>query len=319
MQYTFCLIHTTLQTCIDKKTLSEGKKIHFHISDRIPTLATDTFLQNKIFSMHDKCGSVADARKVFNIITEPDGVSWNMIIAAYRRHRIPQEALTLFHQMQQMPVQPDQFTLSGYAQNGILDEALRLFNEMPQPNVVSWTAIIAGYAQNEFAERALEIIILSACAKLAAFEQGYVQNGLVNKAVEVYKQMQLASVMPDEATFASILPACAKLGALEQGKEFHQRIIKNGILWNLVTNALIYMYAKCGTMYKARQLFDNMSQSDVVSWNAMIEGYAMNGYTEDALKLFELMKHSGTKPDRVIDHTHKRKSSMQSWRNCRGR
>ncbi|GLJ14093.1 hypothetical protein SUGI_0225880 [Cryptomeria japonica] len=83
-----------------------------------------------------------------------------------------------------MPVQPDQFTLSGYAQNGILDEALRLFNEMPQPNVVSWTAIIAGYAQNEFAERALEIIILSACAKLAAFEQGYVQNGLVNKAVE---------------------------------------------------------------------------------------------------------------------------------------
>ncbi|XP_057869036.2 pentatricopeptide repeat-containing protein At1g08070, chloroplastic isoform X2 [Cryptomeria japonica] len=431
-----------LQTCIDKKALSEGKKIHFHISERIPTLATDTFVQNKIISMYDKCGSVVDARKVFNLITEPDGVSWNMIIAAYRRHGIHQEALALFHQMQQLPVQPDRFTLSGvlpvcaklaslkhglqihgniirhgfqsdvvlmntlidmyvkcktiekarkvfdkmhntsvvswtamitgYAQSGILDEASRLFHEMPQPNVVSWTAIIAGYAQNEFAERAMAIFkqmlltsvkpdestfacILSACAKLAALEQGteihqkiiesgfsqdvvvvtalvdmyskcgsikkankmfdkmpqrnivswntmvvgYVQNGLVNKAVEVYKQMQLASVMPDEATFASILPACAKIGALEQGMEFHQRIIKNGILSNLVTNALIYMYAKCGNIFKARELFDNMSQSDVVSWNAMIEGYAMNGYIKDALKLFELMKHSGTKPDRV--------------------
>ncbi|KAH9293984.1 hypothetical protein KI387_040811, partial [Taxus chinensis] len=41
--------------------------------------------------------------------------------------------------------------------SGVLDEALILFNKMPQRDVVSWTAIIAGCAQNGHAEKALEI------------------------------------------------------------------------------------------------------------------------------------------------------------------
>ncbi|XP_059066135.1 pentatricopeptide repeat-containing protein At2g13600-like [Cryptomeria japonica] len=58
------------------------------------------------------------------------------------------------------------------------------------------------------------------------------------------------------------------------------------------------MYAKCGSLNTARQLFDKLHQRNVISWNVMIAGYAENGFCKDALKLFELM-HSGTHPDRV--------------------
>ncbi|KAH9293625.1 hypothetical protein KI387_041172, partial [Taxus chinensis] len=51
--------------------------------------------------------------------------------------------------------------------------------------------------------------------------------------------------------------------------------------------------------YTRHELFDKMPQRDVVSWTAMIAGYAQNGFCKDALKLFELMKHSGTYPDHV--------------------
>ncbi|KAH9293985.1 hypothetical protein KI387_040812, partial [Taxus chinensis] len=129
---------------------------------------------------------------------------------------------------------------------------------------------------------------------------GYAQNGLVEKSLESFKEMQLAGIKPDSSTFASILPACVKLGDLEQGIEIHQKIIESGFFVGyVVVNALIDMYAKCGSIQKARKLFDKMHHPNVVSWNAMIAGYAMHGYSKDALKLFELMKHSGTNPDHV--------------------
>jgi pentatricopeptide repeat protein len=65
-------------------------------------------------------------------------------------------------------------------------------------------------------------------------------------------------------------------------------------LWQM---PLIDMYAKCGSIEKARELFDKMHQRDVVSWTAMIAGYAMHGCGKEALKLFEQMKHSGMNPE----------------------
>ncbi|KAH9314970.1 hypothetical protein KI387_023597, partial [Taxus chinensis] len=54
-----------------------------------------------------------------------------------------------------------------------------------------------------------------ACAKMGALEQGYAQNGLAEKALEAFMQMQLAGVKPDSVTFASILPSRGKIGAFE--------------------------------------------------------------------------------------------------------
>ncbi|XP_057815481.1 pentatricopeptide repeat-containing protein At4g30700 [Cryptomeria japonica] len=501
-----------LQVCIARKALSEGKQIHSHINKRGFTLATDTFLQNTLFNMYEKCGSLVDARNVFYHNIEPDVFSWNVIITAYRNNGFPQEAFTTFCQMQRTDVQPDHFTFSAilpvcaslaslkhglqihgriircgflsnvivmntlmdmyakcgrmenarevfdrmtlrdviswnaiiseYAQHGHIEKALEIFKQMqstgvkpnsstlasilpvcakmgdldqgmeihqkimenrtlsdvvvltalidmyakcgsilkayelfekiPQRNVVSWNAMIVGYAQNGFVEKSLETFeqmrlvgvksdlstfasILPACAKMGALQQGmdihqiviksgflsdavvvtalidmyvkcghiqkahklfdympqrdmvswtaiisgYTHAGLVDKALEIFKQMQFTGVKPDTPTFASILPACAKLGALAQGMEIHQRVIESGFVSDVVVTALMDMYAKCGIIQKAVKLFKKMHHPGVVSWNAIIAGHAMHGYSKDAFELFELMKHSGTNPDHV--------------------
>jgi len=52
-------------------------------------------------------------------------------------------------------------------------------------------------------------------------------------------------------------------------------IIKRGFLSDLsVGNALIVMYAKCGNIAQAWEVFNELSKADVVSWNSMIAGYA---------------------------------------------
>jgi len=86
---------------------------------------------------------------------------------------------------------------------------------------------------------------------------GYAQNGQSAEALKCFQQMQKAVVKADPKTFASVLPACANLAALEQGMEIHGEIIRHGFQSVvLVENALVDMYAKCGSIEKARNLFD---------------------------------------------------------------
>ncbi|XP_059068264.1 pentatricopeptide repeat-containing protein CRR2, chloroplastic-like [Cryptomeria japonica] len=105
-----------LQTFILKNALSQGKEVHSFIVHRGFAFATRKPFHNKLIFMYVKCGSLVDARKVFDQMKERDIISWNTIITAYRRHGYPQEAVTLFHHMQQTGLQPDQFTLPTYCQ-----------------------------------------------------------------------------------------------------------------------------------------------------------------------------------------------------------
>ncbi|XP_059067676.1 pentatricopeptide repeat-containing protein At2g13600-like [Cryptomeria japonica] len=252
-----------LQTFIASNTFSEGNQIHSDINDRGYTFAARTLLQNTLINMYDKCGNLVDAWKVFDHMAELNVFSWNMIIAAYGRHGLPQVALTLFRRMQLTGVQPNQFTfaniLPSCSKTGALEQGM------------------------EIHQRIME---------------GYTQNGLDENALEIFKQMQVAGVKPNSTTFASIVPACAQLRLLKQGMALHQRIIESGLLVDVVVvTALIDMYAKCGSIQKAHKLFDKMPQQNVVTWTAVIAGYTQNGLVEKALETFMQMQLTGIVPD----------------------
>jgi pentatricopeptide repeat protein len=66
-----------------------------------------------------------------------------------------------------------------------------------------------------------------------------------------------------------------------------------------VKNSLITMYARCGSIEDADRVFSSMPERDVVSWNAMIAGYAQHGLAIEALRLFERLIQAGTKPDEI--------------------
>jgi pentatricopeptide repeat protein len=146
-----------------------------------------------------------------------------------------------------------------YAKCHSLEDARRVLNRMPKRNVVSWSVLISSYAKHGHNEQALAL----------------------------YKEMQQAEIKPNEFTFASVLSACASLADIEQGKEVHEEIVRNGFQSDLfVGSALVNMYVKCGIVEYARDVFDKMSERDVVSWNALIAGYVQNGLVDKAFKIF---------------------------------
>ncbi|XP_057845753.2 pentatricopeptide repeat-containing protein At4g02750 [Cryptomeria japonica] len=165
--------------------------------------------------------------------------------------------------MRKFKVVPNTFVrktlLYMYVKFGSLADARKVFDEMPERDVYSWTAMIAGYSRH----------------------------GIAYEALALFRRMRETSVSPNHFTFASVLSVCAKLAALEEGIEIHEEINRRALNSDVcLGNCIIDMYAKCGSVQKARNVFDKMPQLDVVSWNTMIAGYASNGFVFDALKLF---------------------------------
>eukprot|EP01018_Ginkgo_biloba_P010381 Gb_31374 [translate_table: standard] len=306
-----------LQECVNMKALAQGKTIHAHMIKC--GFELDTVLRNHLVNTYAKCQSVFDACQVFDNMSERDVVSWTTLIAGYAQNGYGEEALILFCNMCEAGITPNSFTygsiLTACASLGDLEQgkqvhahvmkygldsdtcvgnalctmfakcesmeyALQVFDKMPEKNVISWTAMIARY----------------------------VEIGDGEEAFKFYCLMRLAGVKPNHYTFTSVLSACGCLAVMEKGKQVHAHAVKTGFESVVsVENSLIDMYAKCGSIEHARQVFDRMHKRNLVSWNGMIAGYTQARYSykdfnffchgEEALKLLSKMQREGMKLD----------------------
>lgn len=199
----------------------------------------------------------------------------NALVDMYAKCGLTDEASKVFKRMRERDVVSWNAMVTGYAQAGEFDEALSLFEEMGEENVdcniVTWTAVIAAYAQRE---------------------RGY-------EALDVFHKMRNSGLEPNVVTLVSLLSGCACVGALHQGKETHCYAIKRLLNMDsmepgddlMIINGLIDMYTKCKEFQIARTIFDSVKIEDrnVVTWTAMIGGYAQHGDAKEAIDLFSLM------------------------------
>eukprot|EP01018_Ginkgo_biloba_P027263 Gb_11025 [translate_table: standard] len=293
-----------LQGCIDLKSLAEGKIVHFHMLKS--GFDRDIYLENRLISMYAKCGSIKDARQVFDKMTDRNVVSWNVIIGGYTENGFGMEALSMFGEMLVGGIKPNRFTfisvLRACASLREIEQGkqvhTRILKARCEMHVSVANGLLTMYANCGRIDDANTVFITTE-RNLVSWNRmitGYVQNGLGMDAFKLFGEMQQAGVKPDLYTFASALSSCASVESLEEGEQVHSHIIKTGFGFNVaVENALITMYAKCRNLENARKVFDRMPKRDVVSWNAMIAGYAQNGHGEDVLKLICRMQLAGLK------------------------
>ncbi|CAK9258855.1 unnamed protein product [Sphagnum jensenii] len=94
--------------------------------------------------------------------------------------------------------------------------------------------------------------------------------------------------------------SCASVLALEEGRSVHQQISRSGCECDVfVGNSLVDMYAKCGSLEDAWGAFNKMASRNVVTWNAIVGGCAMDGHGKEALRHFEWMSEEGVEPDDI--------------------
>lgn len=278
----------------------EGLEVHCVVLKN--GFCLDLYVATALVDMYVKFGVLGSARKVFDEMSERSMVSWTAVIVGYARCGDMSEARKLFDVMPDRDVAAFNVIIDGYVKLGSMGSARDLFDSMRDKNVISWTSMIHGYCQNGDVESARLMFDCMPEKNLFtwnAMVKGYCQNRRPHEALKLFCEMQESAVVePNEVTVMSVLPAVADLGALDWGVWIHRFARRKKLDGSVhVCNALVVMYAKCGEIAKAKLLFEGMPEKETASWNALINGYAVNGCAKEALEVFSTMIQKGFEPN----------------------
>ncbi|XWS62041.1 hypothetical protein CRYUN_Cryun07bG0176900 [Craigia yunnanensis] len=279
-----------------------------------------------------KHGKIIEALTLFDKIPQKDTVSYNIMLACYVQNSDMGKAWSFFNSMPFKDTASWNTMISGFAQKGVMGKARELFLAMPEKNSVTWSAMISGYVECGELELAVEFFELAAVKSVVAWTamiSGYMKFGKIEKAERLFKEMPVKNLVtwnamiagyvencraedglklfrmmlrygirPNHSSLSSVLLGCSELSALQLGKQVHQLVCKSLLRDDTTAGtSLISMYCKSGVLDDAWKLFLEIKRKDVVSWNAMISGYAQHGAGEKALYLFEEMSGEGIRPD----------------------
>ncbi|XP_024525604.1 pentatricopeptide repeat-containing protein DOT4, chloroplastic-like [Selaginella moellendorffii] len=326
-----------LKVCSSSRDIESGRRIHAQLVQSGDE--SGIFVANTLIDMYCKCGRMSDALRIFEGMEQHTVVTWTALILGFTQDGQGEIALEIFLEMQEQGCDPNRVTFIAalkacaalgssderrknralylrkgrrihsqamknsvendpslsntlvdmYGKCGDLMEARRVFDKMLRRSVVSWSAIILGYAENDEPEIALEL----------------------------FQRMQDEEhCAPNRVTFLAALKAAANLASTEEGKQLDGRFVKIKCLERIrelhsraaktlesldtaLLNALVDAYGKCGAVVDARKVFDSLARPTVVSWSAIIHGYAHSGDPQLALELFSRMQRERCAPNRA--------------------
>ncbi|KAF3450205.1 hypothetical protein FNV43_RR06285 [Rhamnella rubrinervis] len=196
----------------------------------------------------------------------------NRLIELYSKCGNPGSARHVFAKIPKKDVYSWNAILGAHCKVGNLEDAHALFVEMPERNTVSWNTLISAL----------------------------VRNGSERSALNVYDRMILEGFLPTRFTLASVFSASGALLDVGHGRRCHGLLVKIGLEENMyVGNALLCMYAKCGLIRDAIQVFDGMPEPNEVTFTAMMRGLVQTDRVLEALDMFRLMLRKGIQVDCV--------------------
>lgn len=297
--FTFPMI---IKSCGKLEGVREGEEVHCCTMKR--GFKSNSFVATSLIDMYSRKGRVGDAYKVFGEMRERNVVVWTAIINGYILCGDVGSGRRLFDLAPERDVVMWSVLISGYIESKNMVVARELFDKMPNRDTMSWNAMLNGYAVNgdvEMFEKVFDEMPEKNVFSWNGLIGGYVKNGLFSKALELFKRMLVEGyVVPNDFTLVAVVSACSRLGALDMGKWVHVYAESIGYKGNLfVGNALIDMYAKCGVIESAVEVFNCLYRKDIISWNTIINGLAIHGHVPDALSMFDRMMSEGEEPDGV--------------------
>ncbi|KAH7435669.1 hypothetical protein KP509_06G074600 [Ceratopteris richardii] len=289
--------------------LEQGELLHTELIYK--GLDTDKHIGGTLIDLYAKCGRLDAARFLFNGMSNPDLVVWSALISGYVQHGPDEEAFHLYKKMREKKTQPDKilvlcmlkacvnlnsyslgkeihadivfegldtdFSVASaicdlYLKTATYQDAHSIFYRLPLQNVGSFNLLLAGYGDQD--------------------------NGKL--ALEVFKKMIEVGTQPDEVSFTCVLRACSSICKLDQGEQIHNMIVERGFDSDLILgNALVDFYAKCLTLDSAIHIFRRLTVRSVISWSAMILGFAECGFVHEAVSHYCSMKRHGVAPNEI--------------------
>ncbi|XP_076887090.1 putative pentatricopeptide repeat-containing protein At5g52630 [Bidens hawaiensis] len=265
----------------------------------------DVFVASSVVDMYAKCGSVSDARHVFDEMPVRNVVSWSGMIYGYAQVGENDEAALLFKRALCEKFEVNDFTftsvvricgnttglglgkqlhglclklsfdsscfvgsslISMYSKCGVVELAYRVFDEIRVRNLGMWNAM------------------LMACA----------QRSHTDKVFDLFKEMETCNVKPNFITFLGTLYACSHSGLVDKGRYYFNLMKRYGIEpTDQHYASMVDILARANKVQEAILIIQEMPiQPTECVWGALLTGCRVHGNTELAAyaadKVFEL-------------------------------
>lgn len=302
-------IVSVLSACSKLDAFLLGKSAHaFSLKNGIDLKLN---VSNALLEFYSNCSILSLSFNIFQRMMTRNVVSWNTMISGCIYNGQAENALLLFHQMQQDDVDFDLVTLisllpacseikdlmlgvaihgyaiktglifdvslvnallSMYANCGDIESSVLLFENMPTRNVISWNALITGYRNHNLQDGALALLV---------------------------HQMMQENHRPNYITLLNVLPLC---NTHFEGKAIHAYAVRTGILCEtpFLTSSLVLMYARFGNSRSCKLLFQQEEAGCNLSlWNAIISAQVRLKDAETAFTLFIELLQRKIRPDSI--------------------
>ncbi|XP_024545233.1 putative pentatricopeptide repeat-containing protein At1g77010, mitochondrial [Selaginella moellendorffii] len=314
-----------LKQFLNARSLDEGKRIHEILASR--GYDQEAYYGNLLISLYGMCGLVRDAEAAYAKVYNPSDITHAAMIAAYAQNGHIREAEELFFPIKEKGPKCYLDMLKAYLVNGMFSKASFLFDSMLEKRCEHWKAMVEANARCWHFQRAVDYFermayrdletfqymmdVYVSCGDLASARHffnivpykgvatwnemilAYAQRGHVEQALGVFRLMDLEGIEPNQASFVRMFDSCAVASALREG------IVVAGLYGGgdvVVLTSVVNMYAKCGSLPHAEELFCRVRQrcnDDAVLWTTMVTAYSQNGDHRGALRVFHRMIQAG--------------------------
>lgn len=229
---------SVLKAYTDVEDLGQGRCVHGCLVKMGLEFEPDLVIS--LTSLYAKSGQVIVARSFFDKMKKPNVILWNAMISGYAKNGHAEKAVELFREMITRSIRIDSITLRSailactqvgslelakwmdsyisesdyrnhvfvntalidmFAKCGSVDFARMVFDRTPNKDVVIWSAMIVGYGLH----------------------------GRVREAIDAYRSMEKAGVVPNDVTFLGLLTACNHSGLVQEGWELFHHMRDYGI------------------------------------------------------------------------------------------
>ncbi|KAK9215883.1 hypothetical protein WN944_007889 [Citrus x changshan-huyou] len=267
--------------------------------------ASNLRVRNSIMYLYLKCGLVDEAQKLFDGMSHVNLVTWNAMIAGHAQmmdlakddlsaHNGGTEALSIFSKLNSSGMKPDLYTFSSILticsrlvalEQGEQIHALTLKTGFLS-DVVVGTALVNMYNKCGRIERASRVFVEMSTRTLISWTSmitGFANHSLSHQALQLFEDMLLAGVRPNQVTFVGALAACSNAGMVYEALGYFEMMQKEYKIKPVMDHymCLIDMFVRLGCIEEAFDFIKKMDfEPNEVIWSVFIAGCRRHGNME---------------------------------------